>query len=344
MSRRDIGLASTLCLAKNSDTCFPMDHPINALAYKILNASLAHESAEPLKISKLSRRGFIAAAASLTSCAVAETPKPPASANAATQAVKTTANTAYRTPAVQGPNPRNPDMGMTHDFSKISGISFSRIQVSGNYVAMTFDDGPHPQNTPRLLDMLRARNIKATFYVIGRSVDAYPQILRRTVAEGHEIGNHSNSHPLLTKLSDEKLRAEVQLCQDAVVRAAGIKPITLRPPYGGLLQRQRELVHAEFGYPIILWSVDPLDWKRPGPSVVSSRIIAGANSGAIILAHDLHGQTVDAMPATLDNLLRRGFKFVTVSQLLAMKQEAAAAAGTAPATLATPAAVSPATP
>lgn len=99
----------------------------------------------------------------------------------------------------------------------------------------------------------------------------------------------------------------------------------MRPPYGGLLQRQRELVHKEFGYPVILWSVDPLDWKRPGASVVTSRILAGASSGGIILAHDLHGQTVDAMPATLDGLLRRGFKFVTVSQLLAMKTDASSA-------------------
>ena len=95
------------------------------------------------------------------------------------------------------------------------------------------------------------------------------------------------------------------------------------PPYGGLLKRQRELVRSEFGYPIILWSVDPLDWRRPGPSVVASRILHGAGAGGIVLAHDLHSQTVDAMPATLDGLLRRGFQFVTVSQLLAMKTDAA---------------------
>jgi peptidoglycan/xylan/chitin deacetylase (PgdA/CDA1 family) len=96
---------------------------------------------------------------------------------------------------------------------------------------------------------------------------------------------------------------------------------TMRPPYGGLLQNQRQLVHSEFGYPTILWSVDPLDWKRPGPSVVTSRILAGTNAGGIVLAHDLHSQTVDAMPATFDGLLRKGFKFVTVSQLIAMKTE-----------------------
>jgi peptidoglycan/xylan/chitin deacetylase (PgdA/CDA1 family) len=90
-----------------------------------------------------------------------------------------------------------------------------------------------------------------------------------------------------------------------------------------LFQRQREMVHNEFGYPTILWSVDPLDWKRPGSSVVTSRILQGTTSGSIILSHDLHAPTVDAMPATLDGLLRRGFTFVTVSQLLAMKADAA---------------------
>jgi peptidoglycan/xylan/chitin deacetylase (PgdA/CDA1 family) len=257
-------------------------------------------------------------AASLSSCAVAEPLKPQPAAP-----IKTAANTSYRTPTVRGPIPRNPDMPQGADFSKNSGISFSRVIVSGNYIAMTFDDGPQPTNTPRLLDMLRARNIKATFYVVGRSVDLYPQIVRRTVAEGHEIGNHSNTHRLLSKLSDQEILADLRRCHDAIGRAAGVLPRTMRPPYGGLLQRQRELVHAEFGYPTILWSVDPFDWKRPGSAAITSRILGETTAGGIVLAHDIHSQTVDAMPATLDGLLRRGFKFVTVSQLLAMKTEVA---------------------
>ena len=194
-------------------------------------------------------------------------------------------------------------------------------QDQARAIAITFDDGPHPQNTPRLLDILAARNVKATFYVIGRSVDLHPGVLSRTVAEGHEIGNHSHTHRLLSKLSESEVRLEMQRCHDAVGRAAGVRMRTMRPPYGGLLQSQRELVHQEFGYPTILWSVDPLDWKRPGPSVVTSRILSGTTKGGIVLAHDLHSQTVDAMPATLDGLLRKGFKFVTVSQLIAMKME-----------------------
>ncbi len=274
--------------------------------------------------------GLVLLSASLGSCGSAK-PKPQSlMATGAGQSlpVKTTNPAGTRMPVVSGPVPRNPDMELRTDFAKGPKIAFSRVPVADKYIAITFDDGPTPQNTPRLLDMLRARNIKATFYVVGSNVDLYPQIVRRTVAEGHEIGNHSYSHRLLSKSSDSTIRDELNRCKDAVVRAAGVQPRTLRPPYGGMLTRQREWVNAEFGYPIILWSVDPLDWKRPGSAAVCSRILSRTTAGSIILAHDLHAQTVDAMPATLDGLLQRGFKFVTVSQLLAMQCETAAVAAT----------------
>ena len=309
-----------------------MLNPLKTLGQQFLNNTIEAGEADNKANLQLSRRGFLVVAATVSSCSAADPIKPASSHGAAATAVKTTANPSYRTPPVKGPVPRNPDMTLASDFSKSGGISYSRVLVSGNYIAITYDDGPHPQNTPRLLDMLRARNIKATFYVIGRSVELYPQIVKRTVAEGHEIGNHSHTHRLLSKLSDAEVRSEMARCRDSVGRAAGVQPRTMRPPYGGLLQRQRELVHSEFDYPVILWSVDPLDWKRPGAGVISSRILSGASAGGIVLAHDLHAQTVDAMPATLDGLLKRGFKFVTVSQLLAMKTDPAAAqASVAPA-------------
>jgi len=300
-----------------------MPNPLHTLGYRFLNATLGQRADDSENPTALSRRAFLLLAASLSSCSAAPPLKPSA-------AVKTTANPNYRTPTLQGPVPRNPDMPFSSNFPKNAGVTFTRVLVSGNYIAITFDDGPHPQNTPRLLDILRARNVKATFYVIGRSVDLHPQIVRRTVAEGHEIGNHTYTHRLLSKLSDSEVRNELSRCRDSVARAAGVGIRTMRPPYGGLLQRQRELVHAEFGYPTILWSVDPLDWKRPGPSVVTSRILTATNAGGIVLAHDLHAPTVDAMPATIDGLLRRGFQFVTVSQLLAMNTEIATTQADAP--------------
>jgi peptidoglycan/xylan/chitin deacetylase (PgdA/CDA1 family) len=305
----------------------PMLNPLHTLGYRFLNASLDDDS-DQQATSSLTRRGFMLFTATMASCHAAAPLKPEKPTPAVVK--KTTANSAYRTPAVNGPIPRNPDLVLDSNFSKDSGISFSRVRVSGNYVAMTFDDGPHPQNTPRLLDMLRARNIKATFFVIGRSVELHPSVVRRTVAEGHEIGNHTHTHRLLSKLGDSEIRSELTRCHEAVANAAGVQMKVMRPPYGGLLQRQREMAHTEFGYPTILWSVDPLDWKRPGPSVVASRIHKGAAPGAIILAHDLHAPTIDAMPATLDGLLNRGYKFVTVSQLLAMKADLASTPVTAP--------------
>jgi len=316
---------STLCEVF-FDSRTLMKNPLHTLGTNFLNATMEASPSEDSALSRLTRRGFLMMTATLSSCAAAAAPR----SQSAPQGVKTTANSGYRTPPVKGPVPRNPDQNFpSATYPSGSSISYSRVLVSGNYIAMTFDDGPHPQNTPRLLDMLRERNIKATFYVIGQSVNLYPGVVRRTVAEGHEIGNHSNTHRLLSKLSDEELKLDLSRCRDAVARAAGVIPRTLRPPYGGLLQRQRELVHAEFGYPTILWSVDPLDWKRPGSSVITSRILGGTTAGGIVLAHDLHAQTVDAMPATLDGLLSRGFKFVTVSQLIAMKKEAPAPASTA---------------
>jgi len=214
-------------------------------------------------------------------------------------------------------------MRFSSDFSIKDDVTYTRALVSGKYIAMTFDDGPHPQNTPRLLKILSQRNIKATFFVIGQSVQNHPQVLRQTIDEGHEIGNHTQTHRLLTKLNDDQLRWEFDKCRDAIQQAAGYEPKLMRPPYGALSGRQRALAYNEYGYPTILWSVDPMDWKRPGPSVVASRILNNTNQGSIVLAHDLHSGTVSAMPATLDGLLRRGFKFVTVSQLLAMQAELA---------------------
>jgi peptidoglycan/xylan/chitin deacetylase (PgdA/CDA1 family) len=167
--------------------------------------------------------------------------------------------------------------------------------------------------------MLKRRNIKATFYVIGERVQNNQSLVKRMVAEGHEIGNHTWTHGKLTTMSDSKVRWELDKTRDAVVAAAGVKPRTMRPPYGALLSRQRSWIFNEYGYPTILWDVDPEDWKKPGVSVVRNRILSGTKNGSIILLHDLHKASVDAVPSTIDALLRKGYKFVTVSQLIALK-------------------------
>jgi peptidoglycan-N-acetylglucosamine deacetylase len=197
-------------------------------------------------------------------------------------------------------------------------ISFNSVHVDGPYIAMTFDDGPSAALTPKLLDLLAARHIKATFFVIGENVAEHPEIVARAAREGHEIANHSWSHPNLGKMSQEGVRSQLKRTDDAIKSAIGKSPTLLRPPYGSITEREKRWIHDEFGYDIILWDVDPLDWKRPGPAVVRNRILKETRPGSIVLSHDIHPGTVEAMPSTFDELEAKGFKFVTVSELLDM--------------------------
>lgn len=197
-------------------------------------------------------------------------------------------------------------------------VTFESVYVEGPYIALTFDDGPNVTLTPRLLSLLAEHHMKATFFVVGQNAADHPDILRRAVKEGHEIANHSWSHPNLGKMSDEAVRRELQKTDEAISAAIGKRPTLMRPPYGSITARQKKWIHDDFGYRIIIWDVDPLDWKRPGPAVVCSRILKETHPGSIVLAHDIHPQTLEAMPATFDQLERKGFKSVTVTELLAM--------------------------
>jgi peptidoglycan/xylan/chitin deacetylase (PgdA/CDA1 family) len=181
---------------------------------------------------------------------------------------------------------------------------------------MTFDDGPSATLTPKLLDLLAAHHIKATFFVIGENVAQHPDIVARAAREGHEIANHSWSHPNLAKLSDEGVRRQLSRTDDAIKSATGARPTLLRPPYGSITEREKRWIHDEFGYQIILWDVDPYDWKRPGPAVVRNRILQETQPGSIVLSHDIHPGTIEAMPSTFDALEAKGFKFATVSELI----------------------------
>ncbi len=209
-------------------------------------------------------------------------------------------------------------------------VSYSSCSVEGQYLAMTFDDGPHPQHTPRLLDMLKQRGIKATFFVVGQNAAQYPEILKRIAAEGHELANHSYTHPILNPLGEGGIREQLDKTHQAVLGATGVTMKLLRPPYGALTENMRRWTYQSFGYRTILWDVDPLDWKVRDAARVQSEILGHARAGSIVLAHDIHKSTVDAMPETLDALTAKGFKFVTVSELIAMDKPAAAKPDAAP--------------
>ena len=207
---------------------------------------------------------------------------------------------------------------------------WSDVHVNGQFIAMTFDDGPSAKLTPQLLDILKARNMHVTFFVLGEMVKPHPEIVKRAVAEGHEIGSHSWDHPDLAKKPDDFVRSQLDRTADEIAAAIGKPPTLFRPPYGSLSKEQRRWIHDEYGYTIVLWDVDPLDWKRPGPSVVEQRILEGTRDGSIILSHDIHPGTIEAMPDTFDKLLAKGFKFVTVSELIGMNQPEPAKSGKKP--------------
>lgn len=197
---------------------------------------------------------------------------------------------------------------------------YNQVPMSRPIVALTFDDGPHPDLTPKLLDILRDNGVRATFYVIGRNVAAYPDIARRIVAEGHEIANHSYNHPALTSLGSARLNQEIAGTSEAILRATGRRPVNMRPPYGAINDRVRQAITRDHGLDVILWSCDPLDWKRPGAAVVRQRLVDGATPGGILLAHDIHPGTIEAVPGVISDLKAKGYGFATVSQLLALRE------------------------
>ncbi|MEU6039311.1 polysaccharide deacetylase family protein [Actinomadura sp. NPDC047616] len=187
----------------------------------------------------------------------------------------------------------------------------SRVDCSlRKCVALTFDDGPGAY-TGRLLDQLRAAHVHATFFLLGQNVAGHRGLVRRMVEEGHEVGNHSWSHPDLTTLPSWEVRAQVRRTQQAVQDVTGVAPVLFRPPYGAVDGRVADAV----GMPLVLWSVDSLDWLHRD---VRRNIIVGVRQprrGGIVLFHDIHRPTVAAVPSVLEGLRERGFTFVTVSEL-----------------------------
>ncbi len=211
---------------------------------------------------------------------------------------------------------------------KAAPLSYSNVAGAGRTVAITFDDGPSAKLTPALLDMLKQRGIKATFFVVGQNAAEYPDILKRAVAEGHEIGNHSWSHLQLNRLSESGLAAQIEKTNAAIRAAIGHDPVVMRPPYGATNAKLDRRFNEKWGLKVILWDVDPLDWKYRNSARVQNAILSQARPGSIILVHDIHATSVAAMPAVLDGLLAKGYKFATVSELIAMGESPAATVAT----------------
>ena len=181
-------------------------------------------------------------------------------------------------------------------------------------IALTFDDGPGIY-TDKLLSYLQSYKAKATFFMIGPSAQRHPSIVKRVFDDGHQIGNHTWSHPSLPGLSPAQVQNEISSTNNILQGITGVKPTTLRPPYGATDAAVQRVV-SNLGMSSILWSVDTRDWADRNSAVVCNRAVSNARSGSIILLHDIHPTSVEAVPCILQNLTSRGFRFVTVSQLL----------------------------
>ena len=187
--------------------------------------------------------------------------------------------------------------------------------TTGNKViALTFDDGPGPY-TAHLLDILDQYGARATFFLIGSKVSGQASVVRSIQARGHQLGNHSWSHPELNKVSAEQLASEIDQTNNAIKQAVGTKPNIIRPPYGAFNRAVLEQFRQR-GMSAVVWSVDTRDWADRNSEIVCSRAVAGARNGAVILMHDIHQTSVNAVPCILDSLKQQGYSFVTVQNLI----------------------------
>jgi peptidoglycan/xylan/chitin deacetylase (PgdA/CDA1 family) len=231
----------------------------------------------------------------------AATPPPTSSPASATPRPRQTTSTAT-SPSINSARPSAKAITGTVNCQKVK------------CAALTFDDGP-VAGTNDLLDVLKERGARATFFVVGRNAKANPQILRRMKAEGHVIGNHTFDHAQLTRLGAAEVRSEISKVNDAVQKATGTRPTLLRPPYGAT-NSTVATVSRDLGMAQVLWNVDPLDWKDRDSATVTKRVLANTRNGSIVLSHDIHSTTRAAYARIIDDLQRRGFTLVTVPELI----------------------------
>ena len=208
---------------------------------------------------------------------------------------------------------------------KVTSGTATDPQIKGGLMALTFDDGPSA-NTEKLLDAMKKRNIKLTFFVVGERLDEFSTLLKREYDEGHEIGSHTYNHMNLGKADSATITENLQKTQNKMeeILGASLGTILVRPPYGSVSDTAKSTINA----PLILWSIDTLDWKSRNADAVKEQILNQACDGAIVLMHDLYDTSVDGCIAAVDELTKQGYTFVTVSELFRRKGETLAAGTT----------------
>ncbi|SDB92198.1 polysaccharide deacetylase family protein [Shouchella lonarensis] len=191
------------------------------------------------------------------------------------------------------------------------------LDPNGKYVALTFDDGPHPTVTPSVLETLKDHEVPATFYMVGSQVSQHPDLAKAVTEDGHEVGNHTVNHPNMTKMSLADARQEIEQTNTSIKEATGKEPKTIRPPYGAHNEDVLNLFQ-DMEMPAILWSVDSFDWKS-NAETVKKEVMKQIHDGSIVLMHDIHESTANALPRLLTKLKEEDYEFVTVSELLSLK-------------------------
>lgn len=190
-----------------------------------------------------------------------------------------------------------------------------RVPMQRREIALTFDDGPYPFYTPLLLHVLERSRVPATFFIVGRSAQEFPELMQRIVAGGNEIGDHTFNHYTLTQLSDSQIAYQIAAGGNFLQQFTS-QPVTLfRPPHGRYNQHVVAIAHA-LGYTTVFWSDSPDDVKNISPDVVVARVLSYARPGTIVLLHSGQYKTIEALPEIVDQLRAQGYTFVTVSQLL----------------------------
>ncbi|WDL99531.1 polysaccharide deacetylase family protein [Alicyclobacillus sp. ALC3] len=194
-----------------------------------------------------------------------------------------------------------------------------RVPTDKKVVALTFDDGPSAKFTPIILETLRENHARATFFVIGSRVERLPEVLTEELREHDEIANHSFKHQIMTSLSEQRIYSELSSTQQAIQEATGSEqPLMFRPPRGRINKRILQ-VAEDHHYKVVMWSIDSGDWANPGVHQIVKTVLSQVKSGDIILFHDQGGsrrQTVTALKQIIPVLRRRGYEFVTVSDLI----------------------------
>ena len=183
------------------------------------------------------------------------------------------------------------------------------------WLALTFDDGPHPYFTPALLTILKRFNVKATFFLVGDMAERNPDLVRAEFAAGHDIGNHTYDHVNLTKIPTEEVATEIEACGDVLQAVTKQRPHLFRPPGGDYDNHVAEAAEA-LGYTTVLWSDNAGDWLSPGRKVIESKVLRRITRGGVVLMHDGIQETVDILPQLLTILKREGYEFVTIDQMM----------------------------